>query len=135
MSKMVFDKVGGITNQNIVDYVYGGKYTKKDIASFAVICEKAFDLGDESAKKIVSDAAGELFAMLEAVVRELKMCDMAVSCVYTGSILNRFAGVRNIVADLIMRSFPGISFEPCREDAAWGAVLMCLEWMKKKEVM
>ncbi|MDD5603193.1 MAG: BadF/BadG/BcrA/BcrD ATPase family protein [Eubacteriales bacterium] len=130
MADMVSDAVGGNTNQDIVDFVHSGRQTKKDIASFALVCEKAFSEHDKVAGEITAGAAAELASMVRPVVRKLGLSDKQVSCVYTGSILTKFEGLRNITASLINSEFPAVRFEPCREDAAWGAVLICLEWLK-----
>lgn len=113
--------------EDLIEYVYRSGAGKKEISGIARLADNAWLLGDETAHKILIDAADELFICARAVIERLEFGNKLVTLAISGSILVKSECVQNEFKRLVNDSYPLVNIAHMKDDAAWGAVTIALE--------
>ena len=106
LTDLVSQELSASTPEQIVTWLYAPSTDKKEVASLAPLLLSALKGGDEAAKAIESKAARELSALVIAVWQKSGMVDGELAL--TGSILQRFPGIRQRVISTLTAAFPAL---------------------------
>lgn len=121
----------GLQNwDELIGYINNRETTKAAIASLAPVVAEAARAGDMVAAEILSQAGNELASLVESVImRGFEPGEPVPVCMY-GSIVNHIHPVQSALqAALAGRA----ALVPAAGEAAAGAVLIGLEWLREKE--
>lgn len=114
----------------LIGFVNNHMTTKDEIASLARIVGKAAMAGDSVASEILLDAGDDLAGLVESVIsRGFQPGEQVKVCLF-GSIVNNLEIIRNRIKKALAGK---ATFVACEKEAAVGAMLTGLDWMKKKE--
>lgn len=112
----------------LIDYLYQSGNGKKEIASLAALCDRAFALGDDTAKAIYEEAAESLCEMVTAAAQKFPPKKREpIVCVYTGGMVTKSPALRDLLSQKLQTKAPNVIFQECRHDAAYGCALMAME--------
>ena len=120
----------------LIDYLYQSGNGKKEIASLASLCDRALELGDDTAKAIYEESADSLCEMVATAAQKLSPAEQEpVICVYTGGMVTKSSALQNLLSQKLQKKAPNVVLKECRHDAAYGCALMALEkWNKRKPI-
>ena len=101
---------------------------QKEIASLAALCDRAFALGDDTAKAIYEEAAENLCEMVTAAAQKFPPKKREpIVCAYTGGMVTKSPALRDLLSRKLQTKAPNVIFQQCRHDAAYGCALMAME--------
>lgn len=124
-------KIGSI--DEVIGLIYRSCEGRTAIAGLAPVVDEAYEAGDEYAKVILEKAASELFQCACSIIKALGFTDIPVKLVLSGSVLEKSKYIRKRVIDAVSGQYPLIATVKALDDAAWGAVQMALDQLKRKE--
>lgn len=129
MTELVLSHLKLSSVQEIVGFVYGKNTNKRDIAALSIILEQACREKDPAALGIADKCMTELTKLVVPVAEKLGLeCG---ELVLSGSILKKDEYIRQGFISRIAAIFPEMSCIMPRNNAAYGAVLMALEFLKR----
>lgn len=120
LTRLVRERLGLSTPQELVAYAYGGD--KSRIAAAAPLASEAAGEGDDMALEIYRRAGGELAALVRAVSDRLDLDRGDVALL--GGCLTHDRFLRDALRGELGRTAPGLRCIAPRQDAAAGAALM-----------
>ena len=123
---LLLDAFGCTSAEELTAALYRDREDKQRIASLSPLVDKAAEEGDAVAAFILADAARDLLAMAEAVIRRLNLSDEPFTVYLSGSVLLKSQPIREAFTRELTASYPQASVLPGRQDAAWGAVYLAL---------
>ena len=122
------------SHMELIDYLYQSGNGKKEIASLASLCDRALELGDDTAKAIYEESADSLCEMVATAAQKLSPAEQEpVICVYTGGMVTKSSALQNLLSQKLQKKAPNVVLKECRHDAAYGCALMALEKWNKRE--
>lgn len=119
LRRMVFEKLGIHSMEELVGYLYAPARTKKEIASLAVLLEQAAAAGDGAAAEIERRSASELTALVRAVMARLPEEN---GLALAGSVLLKNQRIREMVCGEIRERRRDIRIVTPQREASEGAV-------------
>ena len=136
LSDLLLEHLGLPSPMELVDYVYQSGKGKKELASLAALCDKAYKLEDPAAIEIYDEAADNLCEMVITAAKNFSSVQRElIPCVYTGGMITKSLPLRNLLCQKLEKKAPNVVLQKCRQDAAQGCALMALEkWDKKESV-
>jgi len=117
--------------EDLVNYVYRSNVGKKDIASLSVFIDAGCDMQDDASQRIIKHCARELYLMILTVIRKLGFSNGFDICTGGGA-LDGSRYLKESLTNLIKQSYPEVRMIRMRKDAAWGAVRIALDNIKKR---
>lgn len=123
LRRLVMEKLGIGSLEEMIGYLYDPARTKKEIASMAVVLDQAAAEGDGAALEIADRSAGELGLLAETVMGRMpEERDIALA----GSVLLNNRPIRDRVRRLILARRPDANILCRALDASEGAVRLLL---------
>ncbi|URZ09729.1 N-acetylglucosamine kinase [Clostridium felsineum] len=110
-------------HESLIYFIYRSGISKKEIASLTRVVNSASLKGDNVSKKILKDAANELFLSVKAVVTALKLEEKEVFLTTTGGAITNINYLYNEFKENVNKAYPKIKVIPMKNDAAFGAVI------------
>ena len=129
ITKLVYEQLDIATVEALVGYVYDSGRTKKDIAALAPLLTIACEAGDTQALEIAEASAAGLVPLIRAVADRLDLQTGPLALL--GSVLTANQYVREALTTQLAAALPELAVVPQRQDAAHGAALMALEWLRR----
>lgn len=117
--------------EQIMDFIYKSDLKKSEIAYFAQIVDKAFELGDKKSREILLNASKELFDLVDAIIKKMKYKGRKTTVVANGSVLTKNDFVFNNLQDMLNKKYPFVVLKRLNKDAAYGAVAIALNNYKR----
>lgn len=121
LRRLVMEKLGIGSLEELVGYVYSPARSKKEIASLAVVLERAVAAGDEAAMEIERESAEELGLLVRTVMDRLPEEN---NIALAGSVLLKNRNIRNRVCRYILERRGDARVVPATQDASEGAVCL-----------
>lgn len=131
LTEMVLEYLNLNSPEDLIDFVYRSSAGKKEIADIAKVVDEAFKLGDRTAEQILKACAEELYICTLPVIKNLGFSDKAVPMAVNGSVLVKNEYVFGEFSNYINTAYPLINITKMKNDAAWGAVLISLGFVKE----
>ncbi len=128
MAALLEERAGIGSREALTAHVYHSRHSKADIAAFAPLLGEALARGEAAGEAIADKAARALGELVVCVAQKLGMGTGLVA--FSGSILERMAPVRDRLRALLQERLPGLTLEPARQDAAYGALLLARKMEK-----
>ncbi len=128
MTKLVYKQTGLHSIPELIGYVYDPANGKKEIASLAPIVMKGYEAGEETAKRILEKAAGNLSELVITTARKCGRPDARIA--FHGSVLLRNDVLYTMTKERIRQKLPSSEVIRPLYDAAQGAVLYTLEKLR-----
>lgn len=128
ITRLVCDRLGIGSVQEVVGFVYDKSRNKKDIASLAPLLTEACEAGDAAALRIAERNAAALAELASAVTARLGMERGALAM--AGSVLLHNGHVREAFLQRMAERFPHLSCGAGKRDASYGAVLLALQSLR-----
>ena len=128
MTKLVYKQTGLHSIPELIGYVYDPANGKKEIASLAAIVMKGYEAGEETAKRILEKAAGNLSELVITTARKCGRPDARIA--FHGSVLLRNDVLYTMTKERIRQKLPSSEVIRPLYDAAQGAVLYTLEKLR-----
>jgi N-acetylglucosamine kinase-like BadF-type ATPase len=123
LTGMIMDAYGSGAITDLKSYIYAPHIQKSDIAKFAEFAIRAAEDRDETAERIIRQAAEKLAETAAALVRKdswFATCDLVTS----GSIFAHSDLFAKTFAERLKPLAPGIRLQPSSRKPAYGAALM-----------
>ena len=120
---LVMEKLGVGTLEEMIGYLYAPGRSKKEIASMAVVLERAAAAGDRAALDIVEKSADELGLLVRTVMG--RMPDER-NVALAGSVLLKNRDIRQRVSQHILTQRADAHIVPASQDASEGAIRLLL---------
>lgn len=118
----VADYLGSDSPEELISYVYDGD--KSRLAALAALVEQEAAAGDETARRILKDNAGELADLVCAVAERLGLQEAEVAM--AGGLLEHDTGLRRETVQALRERRPDLRCIAPKQDAASGAAMMAL---------
>jgi N-acetylglucosamine kinase-like BadF-type ATPase len=115
----------------IITVLYREGMTSSTIAGFYPIVQEAAQEGDQVARRLLEDAAAELFCNVSAVVTRLKMSDERFPLSLLGGVLRGNQIMCHILSDQIRQIAPRSEIREPLHPPEMGALLLARETWKK----
>lgn len=131
LTQKVFEYLGIMNHQQLIEFVYSEKTGKKQIAGIAKLLDEAFEKKDKAAEQITEAAAQHLFDQIKIIVKNLNLENTAVKIAFGGSIISNDTPVRRKLCNMVESEYPQINIVNPSSNAAWGAVLIALDAIKE----
>ena len=125
LKQMAFDVLRVQDIRGVITWLYAPGTGKKEVASLAPLLLPALEAGDEAAFAIARKAAEDLAELAITGWRKTGMEDGEIAM--TGSILNRYAPIRNLTEERIHAALPKVRIISPRYSPAQGAAMMARE--------
>ena len=125
LKAMVFEALHVQDMPGVITWLYGPQTGKKEVASLAPLLLRALEAGDEAAWRIAQKAAADLAELVIAGWRKTGMRDGELAL--TGSILTRYASIRQMVEEKLQTALPALRIQAPRASAAQGAAMLALQ--------
>ena len=136
LTDLLLEHLGLSSPMELIDYLYQSGNGKKEIASLAVLCDRAFELGDDTARAIYEKAAESLCEMVATAAQKLSLTQSGpIICVYTGGMITKSSALRNLLSQKLREKAPNVVLQECHYDAAYGCALMAMEKWKQGEII
>jgi N-acetylglucosamine kinase-like BadF-type ATPase len=120
----VMDKLGVSNLPDAIEPLYGdGGIGKPEIAEFCVMVQEGAEAGDAVCREILEEAAEELFALTDAILKKLGQDDLSVA-VSGGSIQNN-PTLLAMFAARVSAVYPRVSVAEIKREPVWGAIRLC----------
>lgn len=129
LSRLIPEKLGTGTVQELIAYVYGGD--KSRIAAAAPLVEQAAGQGDRVALRIYERAGAELGALAAAAAGRLGLENGEVALL--GGLLSHDKHLRAAFTADLARRAPGLRCAAPRQDAAAGAAMMAVDMLREEQ--
>ncbi|MBH5319772.1 ATPase [Paenibacillus sp. GSMTC-2017] len=129
ITKLVYDRLGIGTVQEIVGFVYDKSRNKGDIAALASLLSEACEAGDKVAQRIAIKNANALVELASATVEQLGLQEGELSLL--GSVLLNNRHIRELFKSRMKERYPRLRCIETKQDAAYGAVLLALDSIRK----
>lgn len=129
LTKMVYEQLGYGDVDHLVGFIYDKATNKRDIAALSPNLTLACEQQDRVALEIVKRCAGELEKLVIPVVQRLGLQKKRLAL--AGSILRKDAYIRNELIRKISLDLPELTCQESKHDAAYGAVLIAMESLKR----
>ncbi|BBI36481.1 N-acetylmuramic acid/N-acetylglucosamine kinase [Cohnella abietis] len=127
---MLMKEIGLERPEQFLQYVYKTA-GKPQIAALAKVVSEAYLAGDVRAKRILEDAASELYLKTSTLVRALHFENRPITLVANGSVFTHIHYVYERLSHLIKSSYPEITVVKPTLPAAHGAALIALQSLPK----
>ena len=105
-----------------------GYSTKQELASLAILAERAADMGDGVALRVLEAAAEQLYLLASFVCGRLfdkqSAAAQHIKIVCNGGVLLKNKAVLSAFSHRIFTDYPHADILPLQRDATWGAVFM-----------
>lgn len=111
------------TTEDLVQWVYDAKRTKKEIAALAVLLEKAVEEKDEVGNAIQRNCVVELFDLAKAVIGKM---NGESQLVVSGSVLLKNREIYKMLCGLLTMEYPDICISKMKGNPSEGAVKIIL---------
>lgn len=121
LEDLVKDHFGIAYIEDLKEKVYNPLISKTSIAALSRICVMAHERGDAVATQIIHDAIKQLYIMVEAAIRRLRLKDAELDLVLAGSVA-RLPIVQLQLTELLRKEFPQIHIIIPVEQPVMGAV-------------
>lgn len=112
------------TIDDLIKFIYRSGKGKKEISELAKVVNEAYLTGDKTSKKILNEAAYELFLCAGAVIKKLGFNYEHAYLTYGGSTINNCNYLLNRFSSLINQNYSHIEIVPMKNDSAYGAILL-----------
>ncbi len=107
--------------------------TKKDIADLAIVVDKAFSRGDETAETILNEAATDLLKILDSIRKRLKFDTDRIPMILSGGVLVNNSLVKRKFLSGVRTKYRDIFHVDPKHDPAYGAALIAQNFNDGKE--
>lgn len=134
LSGMVLEHLKVRDAHALVAPIYRGDFGKERIAEISRTAVRACALDDAAAAAILDSAVNELFECAGAVAKRLDMQNKQAELAFAGSLLLKCDYVNRKLKRLIETGYPDIAMIEAKNDAAWGAVLLAIDYLNGKEI-
>lgn len=131
LTKLLLEKMGIQTEEEVIGAIYNPHVTKQHIASYAVLIDEAAKKKDEVALKIIEQTAYDLFETVSAGIVKLGFQEKPVKVVVNGSVLTHNVVIYERFKALVTRSYTQAQVGMMLHDASYGAVLLAIQGMSK----
>ncbi len=121
---MVFEALHAQDMPEVITWLYSPRTGKKEVASLAPLLLPALEAGDRTAREIAQWAADDLCELVLALWRKTGMRDGELAL--TGSILTRYAPIRQMVEERLRLALPALRVQAPRASAAQGAAMLAM---------
>lgn len=128
LRRPVMEKLGVSSIEELIGYLYAPGRSKREIASLAVVLDRAAAAGDEAAGEIVRKSAAEL-ALLARTVMDRLPDETGVAL--AGSVLLKNRPIREAVCAHILAHRPDAQLVPADREASEGAVRLLRQDLKR----
>ena len=128
--QMLMQELGLHEPKDFIRFVFDKKIGKQEIASLAVVVDRAYQAGDDVAKAILQQAARDNFLAVKAVINNLDFKENKFNIVVHGSVLTKNGLIFSEFSKFIKQEYPRTSIIVPQLDAAWGAVYIALSRIK-----
>lgn len=133
LENMVYEHFGLTNMRDVILKVHEPTFGKKEIASLAMVCEKASDMGDAVAQQIFKDSADELYLMVITAARKNDMLNYPFDLVCSGSSFKNPKGILRCVFECLVKDgLPNANIIYPTNEPAMGCVLMAIDSYKAK---
>lgn len=119
---------------DFIEFVYSSGKGKKEIAALAAIVDEAGRAGDEAARRILADAAKELYITCNAVIVQLDFENEDFNVVIGGSVLLNNKFVYDAFCTLLRNEHPKAGIITPSQSAAAGAARIALHMLAQKNI-
>lgn len=116
----------------LIQEIYGEDHYKSKIAGLAKLLTPAVEQNDRVAVRIEGEVVNDLYEHIAAMMKKLDPTD-TVQVVFSGSVLTQNQNIRERLIAKLSTDFQNIVFCPIRNNAAWGAAVMALEELERRE--
>ena len=124
LKDMVFEALHVQDMPGVITWLYGPQTGKKEVASLAPLLLPALEAGDDAAREIAQKAAADLAELVTAGWQKMGMLDGELAL--TGSILTRYAPIRQMLEEKLQAALPALRIQAPRASAAQGAAMLAL---------
>jgi len=119
LRRLVFEKLGMGSLEELIGYLYTPSRSKKEIASLAVLLEQAAAAEDDAAIEIERESAEELGTLVRTVMTRLPEEN---NIALAGSVLLKNQNIRNRVCRYILEQRRDARIVLSKQDASEGAI-------------
>lgn len=112
------------SHEDLINYIYRSGVTKKEIASLTRVVNSAYIKGDLVSKRILKEAARELFLSVKAVVEVLSMQNKKVVLTTAGGVINNINYLYDEFRKFLNLNYPKVKIISMKNDSAFGAVII-----------
>ncbi len=133
---LIFDSLGFLHMGDMIAWLYDKERSKKEIAGLAVLLNKAVEMGDKAAKRIVEEAADALVDMTVPVV---DFFAGNTTIALSGSVLKNNKAIRESYIRKMQERYPdafgeagGVRIQDAEYEADHGAVFLALNYACRK---
>ncbi|MHC1750844.1 MAG: N-acetylglucosamine kinase [Cellulosilyticaceae bacterium] len=131
LTALVLEKMKVASPEEIVTQTYGCQDVKSEIASYAVLLEKAIDKKDAVAQKIADDTVDALVQNIVAMAQKIDCKDEQIKLFLAGSVLTKNDGIKKAFIQQVQKRYPNIVVEATPPEAVYGAIILGLSSLKK----
>lgn len=126
LESSVLECLGLNYHEDLISYIYRSGAGKKEIARLTRVVNKAYKNGDAASKKILEDAAEELFLSVKAVINKLYIGGENISLVATGGAINNIEYLYDEFKNKVNKVYPKVNIVHMKNDSAFGAVVIAI---------
>lgn len=119
LRRLVFEKLGIGSLEELIGYLYAPSRSKKEIASLAVLLEQAAAVEDSAALEIERKSAGELGTLVRTVMDRLRSEN---NIALAGSVLLKNQSIRRMVCSNILEHRRDANIVQSGQEASDGAI-------------
>ena len=131
LTKLLLERMGLDTPEEIIGAIYRPEVTKQHIAEYAILIDTAAQQQDEVAFDIIKVTATQLYETVAAAIKRLGFTDKTVKVVINGSVLVHNQYIRKIFEEKLSEVYPLAQVMTMQQDAAYGAVLLAKSSISK----
>lgn len=124
LTQQVFETLEIETIEELIEYIYDSRRSKKEIAALSALLTQAVKSGDEAAMKIVRKSAKDLVELASPVIEQVGRGSTLT--IGGGILLNNEEIYGTFLGELFCR-YPDIEVVKPREEAAYGAATIILD--------
>jgi N-acetylglucosamine kinase-like BadF-type ATPase len=130
-NNLLFELISERFNLNSLESIIAAVYKENfDIATIAPLVFEAAEKGDEYAKKILDNAASDLFLHVSTMVAKLNVKEK-IGLAFVGSVLTNDTIIRKNLINRIQKELPMIIIQNPEKEAIDGAVIMAINYLNQ----
>jgi N-acetylglucosamine kinase-like BadF-type ATPase len=127
LSDLVFDHLHLSDARELMHRLYVQGLSRKEIAEMAPMVMEAAQNGDQSALRVIEQAANDLAICVEATARRLNFLSAGCEILQTGGLINAGDIYLRPVRSAILRKIPGAQFSKPELPPIFGACVLALK--------
>ncbi|MBI4091313.1 hypothetical protein HY419_01010 [candidate division WWE3 bacterium] len=136
LETLIYEHFGAFDMREVILKVHDKDFGKHDVATLAVLCEKASTEGDFQAGKILQEAGSELSLMALTCAKRLAMLGTDMEIICSGGSFNNARGpLRKTFEEKTKRVATRAKIIYPVSEPAMGAVLIALDRYKTKRIL